>query len=499
SEKELLKEAETALAKLRAEREEARAAYEESRKVLQEYYVLQNTAKLNLNHIREQNGDILGKNEELSKEMAAAEAEAAAAKQAIDAVNEKILVNTEASEAKKKRAEEIHAEMESTRLKEDDASAEAMRVLSEYSGLQQNIAYQKDNADRIAGELKELGAEKEELAAKAEEVREEISKKEQDVLRIETEQTELRDALTELETLITKKQSSAEEITKQNKGFFDRRESLSDNLSRLDKELFRLQNQQEKMAEQIEYQTKYMWDEYELTYSEAEKLRDPAIDNPTLNRKAVYEMKNKIRALGDVNVNAIEDYRETKERYDFLTAQRDDIVNAEQSLTEIITTLDQEMRKQFNDTFGKVQERFDKVFRELFGGGKGTLKLEEDVDVLEADISVIAQPPGKKLQNMMQLSGGEKALTAISLLFAILDLKPSPFCLLDEIEAALDDGNVTRFAKYLHKLTKETQFIVITHRRGTMAAADALYGITMQEKGVSTLVSVNLIENQLDQ
>ena len=499
SEKELLKEAETALAKLRAEREEARAAYEESRKVLQEYYVLQNTAKLNLNHIREQNGDILGKNEELSKEMAAAEAEAAVAKQAIDAVNEKILVNTEASEAKKKRAEEIHAEMESTRLKEDDASAEAMRVLSEYSGLQQNIAYQKDNADRIAGELKELGAEKEELAAKAEEVREEISKKEQDVLRIETEQTELRDALTELETLITKKQSSAEEITKQNKGFFDRRESLSDNLSRLDKELFRLQNQQEKMAEQIEYQTKYMWDEYELTYSEAEKLRDPAIDNPTLNRKAVYEMKNKIRALGDVNVNAIEDYRETKERYDFLTAQRDDIVNAEQSLTEIITTLDQEMRKQFNDTFGKVQERFDKVFRELFGGGKGTLKLEEDVDVLEADISVIAQPPGKKLQNMMQLSGGEKALTAISLLFAILDLKPSPFCLLDEIEAALDDGNVTRFAKYLHKLTKETQFIVITHRRGTMAAADALYGITMQEKGVSTLVSVNLIENQLDQ
>ncbi len=142
---------------------------------------------------------------------------------------------------------------------------------------------------------------------------------------------------------------------------------------------------------------------------------------------------------------------------------------------------------------------FDKVFKQLFGGGKGTLELMEDEDVLEAGIRIISQPPGKKLQNMMQLSGGEKALTAIALLFAIQNLKPSPFCLLDEIEAALDDSNVTRFAQYLHKLTKNTQFIVITHRRGTMNAADRLYGITMQEKGVSTLVSVNLIENQLDE
>ena len=260
----------------------------------------------------------------------------------------------------------------------------------------------------------------------------------------------------------------------------------------------RLDNQREKLTESLDYQKTYISDEYGLNYDEAVQLRDETIDNPVLNRRAVYEMKGKIRALGDVNVNAIEDYRETKERYDFLTGQRDDIVNAEKSLTEIITTLDAEMRKQFTETFGLIQDRFDRVFRELFGGGKGTLKLQEDADVLEADISVIAQPPGKKLQNMMQLSGGEKALTAISLLFAILDLKPSPFCLLDEIEAALDDSNVSRFAKYLHKLTKDTQFIVITHRRGTMAAADALYGITMQEKGVSTLVSVNLIEHELD-
>ena len=143
------------------------------------------------------------------------------------------------------------------------------------------------------------------------------------------------------------------------------------------------------------------------------------------------------------------------------------------------------------------REEFDKVFRELFGGGHGSLELIEDEDILEAGIQIISQPPGKKLQNMMQMSGGEKALTAIALLFAIQNLKPSPFCLLDEIEAALDDSNVDRYAKYLHKLTKHTQFIVITHRRGTMVAADRLYGITMQEKGVSTLVSVNLIENDL--
>ena len=156
------------------------------------------------------------------------------------------------------------------------------------------------------------------------------------------------------------------------------------------------------------------------------------------------------------------------------------------------------MRIQFKEKFEEIKVEFDKVFKELFGGGRGTIELVEGEDILEAGIVIISQPPGKKLQNMMQLSGGEKALTAIALLFAIQNLKPSPFCLLDEIEAALDDSNVGRYANYLHKLTKHTQFIVITHRRGTMAAADRLYGITMQEKGVSALVSVDLIANDLD-
>ena len=215
-------------------------------------------------------------------------------------------------------------------------------------------------------------------------------------------------------------------------------------------------------------------------------------------RQQIGRLKDEIRKLGNVNVNAIEEYKELLERHTFLSGQHEDLVKAAETLKGIITELDEGMRKQFTEKFAQIRQEFDRVFKQLFGGGKGTLELTEDEDILEAGIRIISQPPGKKLQNMMQLSGGEKALTAIALLFAIQNLKPSPFCLLDEIEAALDDSNVTRFAQYLHKLTKNTQFIIITHRRGTMNAADRLYGITMQEKGVSTLVSVNLIENQLD-
>ena len=214
-------------------------------------------------------------------------------------------------------------------------------------------------------------------------------------------------------------------------------------------------------------------------------------------KETINRLKKQIKDLGPVNINAIEDYKEVSERYEFMQKQHEDIVTAEAHLAGLMEELEEAMRRQFNEKFKDIQRVFQEVFVELFGGGEARLELTDD-DVLESGIRIIAQPPGKKLQNMMQLSGGEKALTAISLLFAIQNLKPSPFCLLDEIEAALDDNNVTRFAQYLHKLTKNTQFIVITHRRGTMTAADRLYGITMQEKGVSTLVSVDLLEDKLD-
>lgn len=225
-----------------------------------------------------------------------------------------------------------------------------------------------------------------------------------------------------------------------------------------------------------------MWNEYELTLSEATQLKDDELSDASEIKKIVTDTKNEIRKLGDVNVNAIEDYKEVAERYEFLKNQHDDLVSARDKLITVIEELDKNMREQFTTKFEEIKIEFDKVFRQLFGGGKGTIELDPEADILDAAITIISQPPGKKLQNMMQLSGGEKALTAICLLFAIQNLKPSPFCLLDEIEAALDDSNVDRYAKYLHKLTKNTQFIVITHRRGTMAAADRLYGITMQEK-----------------
>ena len=287
-------------------------------------------------------------------------------------------------------------------------------------------------------------------------------------------------------------------MNESHKEFFHKREELSEQINGLDKSAFKINASIEKLSEQAENLNNYMWEEYELTYNLALDYKDAGFDDISSLKREISAVKNKIKQLGDVNVNAIEDYKQVSERYEFLKAQHDDICKAEANLVNIIAELDRAMREQFAEKFKEIRVMFSKVFKELFGGGKADLELVDEEDLLETGIKIIAQPPGKKLQNMMQLSGGEKSLTAISLLFAIQSLKPSPFCLLDEIEAALDDSNVKRFAKYLSKLTKDTQFIVITHRKGTMEAADILYGITMQEKGVSTLVSVNMIENELD-
>ncbi len=289
------------------------------------------------------------------------------------------------------------------------------------------------------------------------------------------------------------------ELNEKHKDFFDKREELSQQINGLDKSAFKINASIEKLSEQSESLNNYMWEEYELTYNLANDFRDDEfVDIGSLKRE-ISAVKGKIKQLGDVNVNAIEDYKQVAERYEFLKTQHDDIVKAEENLMNIIAELDRAMKEQFSEKFKDIRIMFSKVFKELFGGGKADLELVDEENILETGIKIIAQPPGKKLQNMMQLSGGEKSLTAIALLFAIQCLKPSPFCLLDEIEAALDDSNVKRFAKYLNKLTKDTQFIVITHRKGTMEAADILYGITMQEKGVSTLVSVNMIESELDE
>jgi chromosome segregation protein len=285
---------------------------------------------------------------------------------------------------------------------------------------------------------------------------------------------------------------------KERKWLKDHGEELMQRMNLLDKEVYRLGSQKEKASEGREERSAYMWEEYSLTPSEVRALSPDVKDEDRGQiRKQISGLKSEIKGLGNINVNAIEEYKEVSERYEFLTAQHEDLIRSEDTLTGIITELDEGMRRQFSEKFAEIRTEFDQAFQELFGGGHGTIDIDPNADILDASISIIAHPPGKKLQNMMQLSGGEKALTAIALLFAIQNLKPSPFCLLDEIEAALDESNVGHFAEYLHKLTKNTQFIIITHRRGTMTSCDRLYGITMQEKGVSALVSVNLIEDKL--
>ena len=395
--------------------------------------------------------------------------------------------------------ERLTGELERARQDSDARRQELSGAQMETSGLHQRHQFALENIRRVREEMRRLDEEKRELSQGAGGSSQAIASREAEIgqLRELIESTGRKSA--QLEEEIEKARQEKEAQTARQNTFFARREEISGEMGRLDKELLRLQNQSEKLSERMESYVNYMWSEYELTRQGAEALRDE--DAPELGqlKRRLEELKSAIRSLGNVNVNAIEDYKEISERYEFMKTQHGDLVKAEEALLKIIEELDAGMRRQFEEKFKEIRREFDKVFKELFGGGHGTLELLEDEDLLEAGIQIIAQPPGKKLQNMMQLSGGEKALTAIALLFAIQNLKPSPFCLLDEIEAALDDSNVDRFAKYLHKLTKYTQFIVITHRRGTMMAADRLYGITMQEKGVSTLVSVNLIEDELEQ
>ncbi|KYC59777.1 hypothetical protein B4098_0151 [Heyndrickxia coagulans] len=206
-------------------------------------------------------------------------------------------------------------------------------------------------------------------------------------------------------------------------------------------------------------------------------------------------IKLSIDELGAVNLGAIEEYERVSERYRFLKEQETDLLEAKDTLDQVITEMDGEMVRRFDETFNAIRNEFEPVFRELFGGGRADLRLTDPKDLLTTGVEIFAQPPGKKLQNLGLLSGGERALTAIALLFAILRVRPVPFCILDEVEAALDEANVYRFSKYLKQFSAETQFIVITHRKGTMEEADVLYGVTMQESGVSKLVSVKLEES----
>ena len=484
--------------KTKQRRNKLRMELEQTKASLQEEFIHQNTARMNVAAAREKKeqteqgyGDLQNEQREIASQI-----------EEIQNGKEEIRRELEASELLEKDVDSrIHMAQKELEERKEEENLHSSRVSEwdlEVEKIRQKQGFEQTNLDRIRGDIQKFTEELKEIEEGMEAGRQEIARKEADILALQETINASYTNQNSGEEKLKADMERKEVLAGRQKNFFADRESLAERLSGLDKEVYRLSAQQEKLEESVEAQINYMWDEYEITLSDAAALKNEELQDLTAMKKEITSLKDQIRRLGDVNVNAIEDYKNLMERYTFLKNQHEDLIKAEETLKGIILELDEAMRKQFREKFAQISQEFDKVFKELFGGGKGTLELMEDEDILEAGIRIIAQPPGKKLQNMMQLSGGEKALTAISLLFAIQNLKPSPFCLLDEIEAALDDSNVGRFANYLHKLTKYTQFIVITHRRGTMEKADRLYGITMQEKGVSTLVSVSLIEKEIE-
>ena len=481
------------------DRTKKRLELEEIKSALQQEFIRQNTARLNVNSAKE-------RQKETSRDAGSIQEETFAVEQQLQEIiknKEQILEELTISQEREKQVEEeilkSQEVLEELRKKESVQLSVVSEQEVEMEKILQREGFEQTNLTRVEAELERSLTELEEIQKGITATGEEKENKQHQIEEIQKTIEASHSCQSEAELRMKEMTAQREELAVKQKAFFTNREKMSEKITSLDKEVYRLTTQKERYTESLQSQINYMWEEYEITLHDAGAIRDPQLNDLTVMKRDIAALKDGIRRLGDVNVNAIEDYKNVMERFTFLKTQHDDLVEAETTLLGIIQELDTAMKKQFEEKFAQISGEFDKVFKELFGGGKGTLELMEEEDILEAGIRIIAQPPGKKLQNMMQLSGGEKALTAIALLFAIQNLKPSPFCLLDEIEAALDENNVARYAKYLHKLTKHTQFIVITHRRGTMERADRLYGITMQEKGVSTLVSVNLIQDELEE
>lgn len=484
--------------KLKAQRDQLRTDIDKFNAELQQAYLRKNTLTMSIDQVKE-------KLAESEKVLVSIDKEISELNSQISEINnnknsladnnkkhEQMRIEAEA------RIDELESHSQENKDKLAEANAKVSELMIEFNSIRQRDDFIVENIRRIEIDLDKYREELESFTSRVESSFAEITELEDKITSIKSDIESKTIHISDNESKVAEFSEKREELQLSHKEFFAKREELSEKIAGLEKDSYKLTSIIEKNSEKSDELSSYMWEEYEITYSTAKEMRDENLPELPALKKEIAAVKAKIKSLGDVNVNAIDDYKEVSERYEFLKGQHDDIVSAETNLVNIISELEKSMQEQFAEKFKEIQVMFDKVFKELFGGGRGALELVDTEDLLETGIRIIAQPPGKKLQNMMQLSGGEKSLTAIALLFAIQSLKPSPFCLLDEIEAALDDSNVRRFAKYLNRLTKDTQFIVISHRKGTMEAADILYGITMQEKGVSTLVSVNLIEGDLD-
>ena len=354
---------------------------------------------------------------------------------------------------------------------ESESSIEEIqeRINGEIETTTKSIENKKLQIEEIKQDNFNLGQSIEEIKEKIEKIKEDVKNSGSKIQELKQSRTDKNEKLTNQEEEITNKFKVIEDLKAQ---------------------IVKVDVKKTKLEEDINSIINKMWEEYELTPNSVKDYKKP--DNISLTKKRVNRLRNEIKQLGSVNIDSIEEYRTLKERYDFMCEQRVDLEDTMNKLRKIISEMTNTMKEQFKTQFEIINKNFEEVFRELFGGGNASLKLADEENILECGIDITVQPPGKKLQNMMLLSGGEKAFTAIALLFAILKINPAPFCVLDEIEAALDDVNVFRFAEYLKKFSKETQFLVITHRKGTMESADTVYGVTMEENGISKLLSMKL-------
>ena len=408
--------------------------------------------------------------EQAGKDRAAAEAEQADAERQLAALGE-------SADSLTAKREELTAAANDNRL---------ARLTAE-----KDVSLHQAALEMLAGRTGEAEARARELNASIEACRQRIRANELSVENIQRQREENRQRIADCEQAIrdanaARMQAEADStrLAQENRALTDEREKMSGEMARLAERRTAAETELNSTAAKL-------WEEYQLAESEAEALC-VEFQNVTELRRQVAEVRGKIRALGNVNVGAIDEYKEVKERYDFMKAQVTDVEKSRAELNRMIGELCDEMRTLFADSFKRINENFVHIFRELFGGGSARLYLSDPDDVLESGIEIEVSPPGKVIKNLSALSGGEQALVAISIYFAILAVNPSPFCILDEIEAALDDVNVVRYAQYLRRLTDKTQFIVITHRRGTMEAADVLYGVTMQEDGVSKILRLDL-------
>lgn len=430
--------------------------------------------------------ELLEEKETLEKRIESVSSGAEAARSQIDELKETL-------ENEEKELESITGDSKTLQKNREEVASKAAEIRLRIVSLQKDVEANTDEITRLKNRktghldrLSELDGEIREIEEKNDELRALTERLSADEKALKANHGDAQNQINELISQRDELEKQANDLRLHERAKSEERERLSGDIARLEERKIAMRNEYDNL-------TSKLYDEYQLTRREAAAL-EIEIDDYSLAAKRLAELKSQIRALGSVNVSAIEEYKEVSERYEFLSGQINDVETSRAELNKMIDDLTGKMAEQFREQFNRINSCFGQTFIELFGGGKAELRLEDERDVLGSDIEIKVQPPGKNVQNINLLSGGEKGLSAIALLFAILKVTPAPFCIFDEVEAALDDVNVSRYAQYVRRMTKNTQFILITHRRGTMEEADVLYGVTMQEKGVSKLLELKTAE-----